>query len=372
MTLPSPAEGMKKHLARPRRSLIGSLGVALLIFLAFILLAEGLFRATSLDRALPLRSLGVYHAQFEIKWFELKDYVRQHGGVDVILLGNSMVNTGIDPVVLAEEYRSSTGEELRIFNFGVEGLTVAPNSVIAEILVRQYHPGTLVFVTEMRDYAAKNGLDVEETLLSDEWFAFQTGGDCSLPAWFKANSTLLQHLLPWRNWTRPDFLDNTLMSIRRYGDTTPQGYEPDFNTGVDIDIPPDPNDPEERDDFALFADFSIAPTRQESLGNLLSLQQQGVNIIVTEMPVHPAYFTYFGGEQAHHEYLKTLVPFINASGATFLPALPWQLIPLDHRVDHHHLNHKGAALFSKLLAQELAVLCRESSVCLQPASGGTR
>ena len=363
----SPVEGNKKDTNQPPRSLLGALIISVAVFLGLLLILEGVFRFTSLDRILAPRSLGIYHAQFEIKWFELKDFVKENGGVDVILMGNSMVNTGIDPAILSAQYESRTGEALRVFNFGVEGLTVAPNSVIARVLVERYHPGTILFVTEMRDYAAGNGVDIEQTLLGDEWFSGTT-----LTSYLKDKSTLLQHLLPYRNWSRADFLDNYLMGIRRFNDTTAQGYEPDSNTGVDIDIPPDPNDPEEKADFILFADYSVDPGRLEYLGELLSLENKGPNAIITEMPVHPNYFTYFGGEQAHKTYIDELVPYITESEGTFLPALSWELIPLEYRVDHHHLNYKGAALFSKLLADELADLYAEAGECLRPAPGSAR
>ncbi len=171
--LQDPAPGRATH----PRSLITSLIIGTLLFLGLILLFEGLFRWTRLDQVFSWRSLGIYHGQFEIKWFALKDYARQNGGVDVLLLGNSMVNTGIDPDVLAAEYESLTGESLRVFNFGVEGLTIAPNSVIARILNAKYHPGTIIFVTEMRDYAAANGLEIEQQLLSDEWMIARQGGE---------------------------------------------------------------------------------------------------------------------------------------------------------------------------------------------------
>lgn len=368
MAQSDPLPGSHPPKATHPRSLFSSLFTAVLVFIGLVLLSEGLFRATCLDQVFPLRSLGIYHAQFEIKWFELKDYVREHGGVDVLLLGNSMVNTGIDPDILADEYEFRAAESLRVFNFGVEGLTVAPNSVIARILVQKYHPRTLIFVTEMRDYAAGNGVEVEQQLLGDEWMLARQGGQETPRAWLKENSTVVQHLLPFRNWSRADFLDTFLMSVRRYRDTSPSGYEADLNTGTDIDVPPDPDDPDEQGDFALFADFSIDPGRLVNLGSILDLSHEGTTVIITEMPVYPTYFTYFGGEQYHDNYLSELVPFITEKGGVFLPAVSWEHIPLDYRVDHHHLNDKGAALFSALLAEQLAESCRSDGVCLQPAS----
>lgn len=368
MTQPDQPQDAKPVRAQPPRSLLTSFLLGVCLFISLLFLFEGLFRWTRLDQLLGWRSLGIYHGQFEIKWFELRDYVRANGGVDVLLLGNSMVNTGIDPEVLAAEYESLTGEHLRVFNFGVEGLTVAPNAVIARLLVARYHPGTIIFVTEMRDYAAANGLEVERQLLSDEWMVARRSGKETPRAWLKENSSLLQHLLPLRNWSRADFLDTFPMQARRFADTTPSGYEPDANVGKNIDIPPDPADPDEQDDFALFADFSIDAGRLTNLQDILGLGADGTRVIISEMPVHPNYFAYFGGEGAHERYLETLVPFIKRNGGVYLPPPAWQRIPLFSRVDHHHLNVIGAILHSRLLAQQLAELCLVDNTCLLPAT----
>ncbi len=362
--VPTPARRQ-----RPR-SLLTSLLLGACLFLGLLFVFEGLFRWTDLDRIFGWRSLGTYHGQFEIKWFELRDYVRSHGGVDVLLLGNSMVNTGIDPDVLATEYEVLTGERLRVFNFGVEGLTVAPNSHLARVLAARYHPGSILFFTEMRDYAAGNGVEVERRLLADEWMKARLGGKETVRTWLKENSRVVQHLLFFRNWSRSDFLDSSLMLARRFADTTTSGYERDANVGKSIEIPPDPADPDEQENFKLFTNFSIDPGRLENLKSILDLHEDGTLVVITEMPVHANYFTYFGNEQAHENYLKKLVPFVEKNGGIFLPPPAWQRFPLYSRVDHHHLNAIGAVLHSRMLAQNLAVLCLDQSTCLLPAADG--
>lgn len=367
MAQPSQLQNDSSKSKTKTHSLISSAVIGMLVFLVCALVLEFVLRIPRVDEKLSPRSLGIFHAQFEIKWFKLKDYVRRNGGVDVLLLGNSMVNTGINPQALAKEYESLTGESLRIFNFGIEGLTVAPNANIVQLLEREYHPGTIIFVTEMRDYAANNGLDLEKQLLADEWLSAPYQSAVSTRVWLKSNSSLLQHLLPLRNWSRADFPDTFLMNIRRWGDTSASGYEADRNTGEGIDIPPDPNDPKEKENFALFKDFSIDPGRLQDLQTILGQSANGTSVFVTEMPLYPTYFVYFGGEPAHEAYLSTLESFVTANGGIFLPPLSWKLIPLEDRVDHHHLNYKGAPLFSKLLAQQLAEVCEYNGTCLQPS-----
>lgn len=359
-----PAHNPDKDLAIRQKPLIKSIVIGLFLFLFLFTLSEILFRNTRIDQILSWRSVGIYHGQFEIKWFKLNDYSKNNNGVDVLLLGNSIVNTGINPEILSAEYQALTGESLRIFNFGIEGLTVAPNSVIAKILASVYHPDTIIFLTEMRDYAAENGLEVEEQLLSEEWMVAQQGGKETTRVWLTDNLLTIPHLLPFRNWSRADFPDSFLMQARRFHDTSSTGYEPDQNVGIGIDIPPSPNNPDETENFALLKDFSVDPCRLANLQEILDLNTVGIQVIITEMPVHPTYFTYYGNDQAHEEFLTELVPFIIENNGIYLAPPAWQEIPLTGRVDHHHLNDSGATVFSKLLAKNLADLCLINIACL--------
>mgnify|MGYP000864419459 CR=1 FL=1 len=352
------------------KSLIISAVIGVLLFALLIPLIEGLFRWTHLDTSLQLRSLGLYHNQFEIKWFTLKDYVQENGGVDVIILGNSMVNTGIDPDILTQRYAYRTGIELRVFNFGVEGLTVAPNSVLARILVQEYRPSALIFLTEMRDYTATNGVEVEQVLLNDEWFVARTGGKKTLTVWLKENSSLVQHVLPLRNWSRDDFMDTHLSSVRRFANTTESGYEADYFPFGAAWLPPDPENPAEQQLFEMFSNYTMDPGRLANLADMLSLTSGGTQVWITELPLHPNYFTYFRDDSARTAYLEKLVPFITIRGGVFLPPLESDLIPESFRSDYYHLNYKGAMIYSALLADQLAEMCLNEDICLQPVSSG--
>lgn len=369
MAQQTPAENPGNTKAARRGSLLWSLVIGLVAFLVLLGLAEYAYRRQPLTEQVNLRSLGVYHSQFEIKWFKLQDYARRHNGVDVILVGNSMVNTGINPQVLARRYEEQTGDSLRIFNFGIEGLTVAPNADLVKVLVEEFHPGSIVFVTEMRDYTAANGLEVESQFLSDEWLSARISGSSTPRSWLKDNSAILQKLLTLRNWSRADFLDNLLMSIRRYGDTSGSGYEADRNTGENIDQPPNPADPKEQENFELFSNYSMDPGRIADLQRILANGSEKRTVFVTEMPIYPTYFVYFGGEPVHAQYLSDLQEIVANDRAVFLQPVSWELIPMEGRVDHHHLNYIGAPLYSELLADQLADSCVQNQVCLLHAEG---
>jgi hypothetical protein len=349
---------------RPSRFL-ASLIWGVLVFIVLCFGFEIACQAGALDRVFPLRSVGSYHAQFEIKWFKLEDYVRQNGGVDVILLGNSMVNTGIDPDILAARYKELTGKDLRIFNFGVEGLTIAPLEKVAQILQDKYHPGSIILYTEMRDYIASNGVDVENQFLSNAWMQYHLGSP-SLTGQLISSSSALQHLLPLRNWSRADFLDSFIVDLQRVNGMTASGYEADHKTGKDVDKVPDPNDPAEQPEFALFKDYTMAPERITDLKNIIALQDQGTQVLVAEFPAYVTYYRYTSADVVA-KYNQAIASLVKADGSVYLPAVPYDEITLADRSDNHHLNYKGAPLYSSLLGEQLAELCNQQGVCLSAA-----
>ncbi|HZU86358.1 MAG TPA: hypothetical protein VFF78_02670 [Anaerolineaceae bacterium] len=320
-------------------------------------------RSKAAEKVFPLRSYGNYHAQFEIKWHKLEQYVNENSGVDVILLGSSMVNTGIDPSVFTDTLTPS-GTKLRVFNFGVEGLTVVPMAQLARLLVDTYHPGTIIYFTEMRDYLAGNGDDVAQSFLANEWLQYRMGQK-SFVGWAVDHSSALQLLLPLRTWARADFPDTFLLNQRRQQNTHADGYEPEIQVVDFSGAPPDPNDPEDQKLFALYGNFAIAPERLDYLKQLLALSNTGTAILVTEFPAYPAFYHYFGGEHVHQLYLDAIQEFIANQGGAFLPPVNPVLIPLNGRSDDHHLNQIGAELYSSLLGQQFNLLCQQQAICLE-------
>ncbi len=353
MTLPPPA----------KKSFWPLLMLTLTFLVALSTILELLTRTAWLDKVSPYRSVGNFDYQFEIKWFRLQDYVKQKGGVDIIILGSSLVNTGLDPSVIVQAYYKQTGVQPRIFNFGVEGMTIAPNSVIARLLVERYHPVLLIYVTEMRDYIAGNGLEYETPFLNDPWLRFETG-KFNLFGWLAEHSSALQHYLPYRNWIRSDYSETMALYIKRYQETSASGYEPDSMIGVNVDVPPNPNDPAEAQNFKDYGNYHIAATRLGNLKDILDFSQnQGTQVLVVEMPVHPTFYVYVGGEAVHEQFQQTISSFIIANGGSFLPSETCLgTIPLKGRSNRWHLNYIGAPYFSECLGDQLAIFINQHNM----------
>jgi hypothetical protein len=349
---------------------------ALLLVLTFLVVFSLLFDAVgglAFLKKIPMReSLGINPTPtgqlFDIKWYGLQEYVAQNGGVDVIVIGSSAVNTGIDPVVAAQSYFNLTGIPLRIYNFGIEGLNIVPNSVYAKILVEKYHPALILYGMLPRDYLASDNVDVNQEFLPSAWIEYKSG-EWNLTGNLIDHSALLRRYLFYRNWMRSDFLETRYAINHRAGQTSASGYELENATGENLDQPPDPNSPDEQETFAKYRDFKIDLARLDCLQSILNLQQSGeTRVIVLEMPLEPTFYDYMGGLPVYEEYLHEIASRVTASGVLFLPASGAVQIPANDRSDRVHLNKYGAPIFSADLGARLATLTLVDGIQLTNSS----
>jgi hypothetical protein len=353
------------------RPLGGVLWRALLLLAVLLAAAEGLARSAWVQQRLEVASLGNYHYQFEIKWFQLQRYVQAHGGVDVLFLGSSLVNSGIQPQEVNRAFVEASGEpELRIFNFGVEGLTVQPNSVVARLLAESFHPGVIIFGTEIRDYAANNGVETAEKFLSDPWLRYRLG-EFSLRGWLAEHSAAYRYFLAYRNWMSWGFAESHGLVLRRSAALTADGYDVENRVAERAQLEVDPSNPEDAEALAIFAGFRIDEGRLADLQALLDLQQAaGVRVLVVEMPVTPQFYQLFEqGQAAHDEFVQVVSAQVEAAGSVFYPALPEEQLPEDGRSDRVHLSKYGAAVFSRTLGTWLAELSSQPGLELRQAGG---
>jgi hypothetical protein len=122
-----------------------------------------------------------------------------------------------------------------------------------------------------------------------------------------------------------------------------------------------PNDPEEAQYFKAYGNYQIATSRLDNLKSILDFNQnQGTTVLVVEMPVHPTFYAYVGGEEVHKQFQQTISLFITTNGGSFLPAETCiNTIPLNGRSNRWHLNYIGAPYFSSCLGDQLAIFAHQ-------------
>lgn len=361
------------HNISPQKSpLKRAISLGILFFVVFALSIELIARTEFVEGIFPYRSLGSFHHQFEIKWFRLQEYVEKNGGVDVIVLGSSQVNTGVDPDISVQTYYEITGRPLRSYNFGIDGMTVAPNASIARLLTEKYHPALLIYVTDMRDYVAGNGLGPERQLLADPWFRYQQGRYAPT-GWLVDHSVALQRYFPFRHWMFADFYTERLSRFKgKYTNISASGYEPDHRIDLDADKLPSPADPKDLIQFEVFGNYRIAPSRLANLRSILEINQdKNIAIVVVEMPVHPTFYAYVGGEDIHEQFQQVISTFVSSHGGLFVPAETCNNIPLIGRSNRWHLNYLGAPAFSECIGEQIALFAEQEKIDLSSADRGT-
>jgi hypothetical protein len=339
--------------------------------LAFLILFAFLFELIGqlvINRITPMVSLGVNPTPmgmyFEIKWFRLQQFVKRNGGVDVILIGSSVVNTGLDADTISKTFTDITGKQLRVYNFGVEGLDIVPNSVYAKILVEKYHPALLIFGTVPRDYLASDNADVNASFVASPWILFESGA-FNFTGWLIDNSNALGHYLRYRNWMRADFFTQKALYAYRTQMTSTSGNEAENKVGINLDQPPDPNDPNETATFAKYHDYQIDPSRLESLQKILDIQKgEGTRVIVMNMPVQSTFYDYMGGQSVYQQYEQTIASATSNSGGLFIASDGYPLFPPNYFSDRGHLNFKGNPILSTYLGRLLAAFSISDSKLL--------
>jgi hypothetical protein len=288
----------------------------------------------------------------------------------VILLGSSLTNSGVEPEEINKAYTKATGNEpLRIFNFGVEGLTIQPNSAVARLLFETYHPKVLIFGTEIRDYAANNGVGVANEILSDPWIRYRMG-DFNLRGWLAEHSIAYRYYLANRNYLTWDFYTNQATLVNRIKIVNDDGYDVENRVSEDAFLPPDPENEDDAAYFELFKDFEIDPGRIDNLHDMLEAgEEHGVTIIFMNMPVVHTFFDFFEGGMVEYENFVTVISGeVIAGGGYFVPAPPEELIPPLGRSDRVHLNKYGAPIFSRYIGEQLAELVLAGEISF--AEGG--
>jgi hypothetical protein len=101
--------------------------------------------------------------------------------------------------------------------------------------------------------------------------------------------------------------------------------------------------------------FTVSARGLAGLAALLELQQQGIEVVVVEMPLHPTYMAFFDeGEASLARWREVVQAATEATGAIFVSAELALTIPNTGWYDRSHLNDDGRLIFSEWLGGEAA------------------
>lgn len=338
------SESFQIHI-RPSRKWLG--------LLAPLILAEALLRIPFVTAYLPRPEPTLWYSPLvQAKLDYLKDFQRKHR-VDVLFVGHSAVQTGINPEVFDEEYSKQVPRAGKAFNGGLEGLPPYGVHFFLDIYLRYANPQTIIYGLLPGDLSSANPLAKDMTEQLEQCAIAQVEAQRGLRGWifarlfrwsqlFRYRVVLLQLLLKGgRPKADPVYFDY-------------RGFYPQSRRLTDIP-------PSDRDALLmpyLYANYAIGGRQTEELQSIIELcRQKGIQLVLVNMPVASGYESSFGGTEIYPSYLATLQRLSTQNGVRFWDAgaakIPQALDDSDFQ-DLHHLNRFGASKLSTLLAQRFS------------------
>jgi hypothetical protein len=318
--------------------------LAVLVAAAVVGGAELVLRQHSVRTHLPAPSVASSHMIFEIKLELLREAVEEDGPFDCLFLGSSIVNNGLDPAAFEAAYRAQTGQDIRCFNFGINGGGEDTPLAMAEILVEEYHPTLLVFGLSPRlGHHPENDL-----IIGLPWVRYRRG-DFSLKGWLADRSMTYRYGLLVGNWLAvPQVsLEERLDTQRVLAENA--GFNPSDTV---ITLPLGKADLEKVETY----NYRLDGLWQKRLDRMLGFHQPpGLQVVLVEVPVHPVVLAGRDAQRRDYEaFVAQASRIARERGVLFLPTTLLGLLPDDASWrDKGHLNSAGAAIFSRWVGEQV-------------------
>lgn len=347
MELPDAKHGRTLRLELPFGR---TLGLAVVVFGLIVTLGEGLVRTRLFEAHVVSNNRGGRHGQFELQLGRLETVVARDGPIDCVVLGNSMVWHDFDPEAFAAGYRRQTGQDIRCFNFGVDGLPAVAAGAVAQVLVADFQPRLLIYGTTARDYALSDESADATVLLEMPWLQYRLGRFC-IRGWLHEQSHLYQYRETLGQLLRLQGRDLLLTGYYASLKST-YGFYGRQATAVSVDAPPDPDIPGIQlwGLFELLDDYRLLPEAVSGLEQVMGQNGLDVQVVIVEMPIPPTYMHFFGdaGED-YQKFVRLVESLAETNAVSFWRTAQPGLIPDDGWYDYVYLNTKGARIFSEWL-----------------------
>jgi hypothetical protein len=356
--LATPTDAPTSTVLRLRRPAGRTLALALLFAVAAAGVLEALARREAFRERWSPESVGSGQQQLDRKLVLLREMIAGPGPVDALFLGSSQVHRAVDPTEVEARIRAVSGRELRLFNFGLNGISEVGQVPVARILAKKYRPRLLVVGVSSYGMDDRRDIRFGEALEASPWFRYHSGRP-SLDGFLLEHSSAIRQYQGYLFWSNPD-AEQLEIQERAVSGMAGDGHGP-FEPGRFRDV-----DDEAAKDLA---EFRVSPSHVDALDRLFALRSPELAIVAVEMPVHPHVIERFGRGAADHEAALAAIAGVAARhGVPFwrFPAEP--PIPADAWHDFVHLNRRGTALYSAWLGERLGEALKGGQVTL-PGSG---
>ena len=353
-----PTDPPTSTVLRLRRPAGRTLALALLFAVAAAGVCEAVARIDGVRERLTPESVGSGQQQLDRKLVLLREMIAGPGPVDALFLGSSQVHRAIDPSLVEGPLRAASGGELRLFNFGLNGISEVGQVPVARILVRKYHPRLIVVGVSSYGMDDRRDIRFGEHLEASPWFRYHSGR-LDVDGWLLEHSYAMRQYQGYLYWSNPD-AEQLEIQERAVSGMQPDGHGA-FEPGRFRDV--------DEEAAAALADFRVSPSHVEALDALFALRSPGLEVVAVEMPVHPHVIAGYGRGAADHEAALAAIEQVAAKhGVAFWRFPTDPPIPADAWADFVHLNRAGTAIYSAWLGGKLGEALRSGEVRL-PAGG---
>ncbi len=319
---------------------------ALLLTLALLLVlisaAEIIGRSPALSRWLPPPGIQASNPELDIKLHQLELFERQHGSVDCLLIGSSVVDDGLDPALVAQTYSEMSGTPITCFNFGLFTLTNDSGGMLTHALIERFHPRVVIYEISARSFSGRFG-ELARPLMDNAWVLYHNG-DFTLRGWLLDHSYAYRYFLAYASWFYPPnrpIINDLRQPFLQYG------YFPSQQV---LEYDPASSEP-------IFTGFSLESDQMQGFERVLDSGQ--THLMVLEAPVFPQFLNIYisGGLPAYNaQFVEPISAMLAARGVPFLRTNNGfsASIPAGSWMDARHLNVQGAGLFSRWLGTQMA------------------
>ena len=311
--------------------------------LAALVLAvsAGAFELAARTEALSSRvrapSYGTRIRFFDLQMERLQRYAEK-GPIDCLFVGNSAVLQATDPEIFSDALAHRTGKRPRCFNFGLPGASARDVVPLSMILTRDFDVPLLIYPLTPRD-VSKHALALR--LEINRWVERRTVA-------FNLDGFLTESSHAFRYW---------LALQRDLGTGRAEPY-------VDFPIRDDGFFSAHRvrpgDDVITGGTHELLKQRGRYQNRWLSpiayLPKRGTQVVLVELPATGLRSRSMetDPDDAAHGFANRIAPLAEQEGVHLIRAPQERLIPEDGWADFVHMNARGAAHFSRWLAERVA------------------
>jgi hypothetical protein len=336
-----------------------SRGRVVVVSLVLALVAvEAALRVPAVRDSLPERRI-YYDPAVSVRLDALDNVLREHGRVDVLFAGSSIIRTNVRPLVFDSLIEAGTGEQVVSFNTGMLGLWPAGTHLYLErVWLPEVQPAIVVQGIRYAELRATT-----YALKEDQFFGgvIERGwGDAGWTdrtvSWATGRFRLLQYrgVLPARlhAWLQgrpgePDLDGRSAVNERGFGERWP--LLPDTRARGLLD------DAEVYDDPCVEGgcDVGLAAIRRAHA----LVAEHGAEFVLVDVPEFAARWPGEAGAERYRSYLATLQRLADEEGFRFIDITrgnPAHFSDEREFSDYYHMSPIGATRFTSELAAVLA------------------